>query len=153
MSHRSARLRIPVLAVVSLVMAATLLPVQAAAAVPSNVVLNWNATAAAALREAYNGNLPTVTAFYADLGQDARLHAKYKAIAGKLAARRQIRERYIALAIHALQTELDAQGVKAEISGRPKHNYSIYKKMQHRGVDVDQIYDQLAVRVIVSSVP
>ena len=49
MSHRSARLRIPVLAVVSLVMAATLLPVQAAAAVPSNVVLNWNATAAAAL--------------------------------------------------------------------------------------------------------
>ena len=49
MRHRSARLRIPVLAVVSLVMAATLLPVQAAAAVPSNVVLNWNATAAAAL--------------------------------------------------------------------------------------------------------
>ena len=49
MSHRSARLRIPVLAVVSLVMAATLLPVQAAAAAPSNVVLNWNAAAAAAL--------------------------------------------------------------------------------------------------------
>ena len=49
MRHRSARLRIPVLAVVSLVMAATLLPVQAAAAAPSNVVLNWNATAAAAL--------------------------------------------------------------------------------------------------------
>ena len=49
MRHRNARLRIPVLAVVSLIMAATLLPVQAAAAAPSNVVLNWNATAAAAL--------------------------------------------------------------------------------------------------------
>ena len=49
MRHRNARLRIPVLAVVSLIMAATLLPVQSAAAAPSNVVLNWNATAAAAL--------------------------------------------------------------------------------------------------------
>ena len=49
MRHRNARLRLPVLAVVSLIMAATLLPVQAAAAAPSNVVLNWNATAAAAL--------------------------------------------------------------------------------------------------------
>ena len=49
MRHRNARLRIPVLAVVSIIMAATLLPVQAAAAAPSNVVLNWNATAAAAL--------------------------------------------------------------------------------------------------------
>ena len=44
-------------------------------------------------------------------------------------------------------------GIQAELSGRPKHIYSIYRKMQRRGVDVDQIYDQLAVRVLVADHP
>ncbi len=75
----------------------------------------------------------------------------YKEIASKLASRRQARERYIATAIAALQEELAKHHVQAEVSGRPKHIYSIYKKMQRRGVDVDQIYDQLALRVLVQT--
>ena len=53
-----------------------------------------------------------------------------------------------------LRVELDThRGIEADLSGRPKHIYSIYRKMQRRGVDVDQIYDQLAVRVLVDNIP
>jgi len=77
MRHRNARLRIPVLAVVSLIMAATLLPVQAAAGAPSNVVLNWNATAAAAIFNAPTavppgaGQAPTVGVIHMAMVQGA----------------------------------------------------------------------------------
>ena len=78
---------------------------------------------------------------------------KYHEIADKVASRRVAREKYIQRVIEVLRGELEKQDVKAELSGRPKHIYSIYRKMQRRGVDVDQIYDQLAVRVLVPTVP
>jgi GTP diphosphokinase / guanosine-3',5'-bis(diphosphate) 3'-diphosphatase len=78
---------------------------------------------------------------------------KYHDIAAKLASRRGARETYIKRVIEVLRAELAAHGIKAEISGRPKHIYSIYRKMQRRGVDIDQIYDQLAVRVLVDAIP
>ena len=76
---------------------------------------------------------------------------KYREIATMLASRRASREKYVAHVVATLQAELRKVGIKAEVSGRPKHLYSIYRKMQRRGVGFDQIYDLLAVRVIVDS--
>ncbi|MBI2952942.1 MAG: bifunctional (p)ppGpp synthetase/guanosine-3',5'-bis(diphosphate) 3'-pyrophosphohydrolase [Chloroflexi bacterium] len=78
---------------------------------------------------------------------------KYKELAALLAGRRAARERYISGVIDILRNELERAGIKAEISGRPKHIYSIYRKMQSRGVDFNQIYDLLAVRVLVDEIP
>ncbi len=75
----------------------------------------------------------------------------YKDIAGKLANRRIARERYIARVIGVLEADLKKVGIEAEISGRPKHIYSIYRKMKLRQADISQIYDLLAVRVLVHS--
>ncbi|HZU06424.1 MAG TPA: bifunctional (p)ppGpp synthetase/guanosine-3',5'-bis(diphosphate) 3'-pyrophosphohydrolase [Chloroflexota bacterium] len=78
---------------------------------------------------------------------------RYREIARRLdLGRRAVREEYIERVIRILQAELERHGIKAEISGRPKHIYSIYRKMQRRGVDLDQIYDLLAVRVLVREV-
>jgi GTP pyrophosphokinase len=78
---------------------------------------------------------------------------KYHEIADKVASRRVQREKYIQRVIEVLRGELETHGIKADLSGRPKHIYSIYRKMHRRGVDIDQIYDQLAVRVLVQSIP
>lgn len=78
--------------------------------------------------------------------------ARYKELASLLASRRDTRERYVARVISILREELAKLGLKAEVSGRPKHIYSIYRKMQRRGVDFGQIYDLLAVRVLVNEV-
>jgi GTP pyrophosphokinase len=78
---------------------------------------------------------------------------KYHEIADKVASRRVAREKYIQRVIEVLRGELEQHSIQADLSGRPKHIYSIYRKMQRRGVDIDQIYDQLAVRVLVQSIP
>ncbi|HLZ29123.1 MAG TPA: bifunctional (p)ppGpp synthetase/guanosine-3',5'-bis(diphosphate) 3'-pyrophosphohydrolase [Chloroflexota bacterium] len=78
---------------------------------------------------------------------------KYHEIADKVASRRVAREKYIQRVIEVLRGELEKHSIQADLSGRPKHIYSIYRKMLRRGVDVDQIYDQLAVRVLVHSIP
>ena len=77
---------------------------------------------------------------------------KYKEIAGKLASTRVAREKYITAVILVLKEELEKAGIKADVSGRPKHIYSIYRKMQRYGVDFRDIYDLLAVRVLVDEV-
>ena len=76
----------------------------------------------------------------------------YKQIARAVQERRTERERYIAKAVRALKTELEASGIHAEVFCRPKHLYSIHHKMQERQADIGQIYDLLAVRVIVQTV-
>jgi GTP pyrophosphokinase len=78
--------------------------------------------------------------------------AAYRSIASRLASRRLARERYIARVVDVLKSELAAQGVQAEISGRPKHIYSIWRKMQRRSADMNEIYDLLAVRILVNNV-
>jgi GTP pyrophosphokinase len=77
---------------------------------------------------------------------------KYQEISRALALRRDAREKIIHRVISRLRQALDKEGIKADITGRPKHIYSIYRKMERKGVSLDQIYDQLAVRVIVKSV-
>ncbi|MDI6900180.1 MAG: bifunctional (p)ppGpp synthetase/guanosine-3',5'-bis(diphosphate) 3'-pyrophosphohydrolase [Anaerosomatales bacterium] len=77
-----------------------------------------------------------------------RFHQVQKMVAESRAAR----ESYLGQVIEQLSTELEAIGISSEISGRPKHLYSIYQKMTQRGKDFSEIYDLIALRVIVSSV-
>jgi len=79
--------------------------------------------------------------------------AIYKDIARQLAGRRVSRERYIAQVIETLDGELQKIGIRAEITGRPKHIFSIYRKMRARQAEISQIYDLLAVRVLVNTLP
>ncbi len=74
----------------------------------------------------------------------------YKRIARMLDERRLEREQYIAEAVAALSRELEAAGVKGEVSGRPKHIYSIWNKMRSKGVGFEQLHDVRALRVIVA---
>ena len=78
---------------------------------------------------------------------------RYRELAELLASRRAVRERYIDRTMKILAAELEKAGVKAELSGRPKHLWSIAQKMQRKHVGVDQVYDLLAIRVIVADVP
>ena len=76
----------------------------------------------------------------------------YKSIAGALNEKREERESFIEQVKWTLQAELAKQGVKAEISGRPKHIYSIWRKMQRKDRGLDSLYDIRAVRVLVNDV-
>lgn len=76
----------------------------------------------------------------------------YRRIAGLLAERREERERYIQAVIALLREQFAEIGIRAEITGRPKHIYSIWKKMQRKGVDIDRIFDLRAVRILVETI-
>jgi GTP pyrophosphokinase len=76
----------------------------------------------------------------------------YKRIAQMLDERRVERQQYIARTISTLARELEEVGVNAEITGRPKHIYSIWNKMRSKSLDFSEVYDVRAVRVIVPSV-
>ncbi len=76
----------------------------------------------------------------------------YKRIARLVDERRADRERFIATCIGELRTALDAAGIRADLAGRPKHIFSIYRKMQRKGLDFSELYDIRAVRVLVDDV-
>jgi GTP pyrophosphokinase len=76
----------------------------------------------------------------------------YQEIAHLVAERRADREKHVAEIVDILQKTLKREGIQAEVTGRPKHIYSIYKKMERKGVDFDQIYDVRGVRIIVGEV-
>jgi GTP pyrophosphokinase len=76
----------------------------------------------------------------------------YHEIKTLLAERRADRDRYIRKVIRLLQAVMRKEGIEAEISGRSKHIYSIYRKMRRKEQDFDQIYDVHAIRVIVNKV-
>ena len=78
---------------------------------------------------------------------------KYKEIAQQLSEKRENREDQIKLTIEKLQQSMLQAGIKCEISGRPKHIYSIYKKMMEKGKAFEQLRDLRAVRLIVSDIP
>ncbi|MDQ2695494.1 MAG: GTP diphosphokinase [Pseudomonadota bacterium] len=78
--------------------------------------------------------------------------ATYKELARALDQRRADRERYIGTVIDRLGAELRAAGIRAEVSGRAKHIYSIWRKMQRKKLPFEQIFDVRAVRVLVDSV-
>ncbi|KRE88647.1 (p)ppGpp synthetase [Frateuria sp. Soil773] len=76
----------------------------------------------------------------------------YRRIARLLDERRADREAFIRESLDELQRALDAAGIRAELAGRPKHIYSIWKKMQRKSLDFSDLYDIRAVRVLVDSV-
>ncbi|MGE5391975.1 MAG: RelA/SpoT family protein [Deltaproteobacteria bacterium] len=77
----------------------------------------------------------------------------YYEIAKRLKQKRREREDYVSELIDQIQTGLQQIGIKADIAGRPKNIYSIYKKMVKQDKDIDEIYDKIAIRVIVNEVP
>lgn len=76
----------------------------------------------------------------------------YKDLAKKLDGRRTDREEYIDQVIDILEAKFAEMHIDAEITGRPKHIYSIWKKMVRKSVPFEQIFDLRAVRVLVDSV-
>jgi len=77
----------------------------------------------------------------------------YKELAARLDQRRADRNAFIAEVVSRLQAELKASDIPfIEVSGRPKHIYSIWRKMQRKGVEFDQVYDIHGVRIIVPEV-
>jgi GTP pyrophosphokinase len=78
---------------------------------------------------------------------------RYKEIATLLSEKRLEREQYIQNMTHRLHAALAEQGIKAEVTGRVKHIYSIYRKMKSKQLSFDQLYDIRALRVLVDNVP
>ena len=79
---------------------------------------------------------------------------EYKDLAGQVAAKRAVREQMILKLRTPLEYELRRSGIEwFEVTGRPKHLWSIFQKMRRRDKGFDEIYDLMAVRVIVKSVP
>jgi len=76
----------------------------------------------------------------------------YQSIAKMLDERRLDRQRYIEDVLATLKAELKAAGVAAEVTGRPKHIYSIWNKMRRKQAGIDTLYDIRAVRILVDSV-
>jgi guanosine-3',5'-bis(diphosphate) 3'-pyrophosphohydrolase len=78
---------------------------------------------------------------------------KYKEIAKNIAEKRLDREREMNDIIEHLTDIISQAGIKADISGRPKHIYSIYRKMVRKGVAFEQVHDIRGVRIIVPDAP
>lgn len=77
---------------------------------------------------------------------------EYYLLVQNISMKRREREVYIEHVIKVLMERLIDVGIKADIQGRPKHFFSIYKKMTDKGKDLNEIYDLIAVRVIVDTV-
>ena len=78
---------------------------------------------------------------------------EYRRIASALAERRADRERYIEAFCAALREALRGAGIEAEVYGRPKHLYSIHRKMQLKQLDFGRLFDIRAVRILCRTVP
>lgn len=76
----------------------------------------------------------------------------YKEISDHINLKRDERIEYLENVKSTLQSKLDEMGIKAGLSGRAKHFYSIYKKMYTNNISIDEIYDLLAVRIIVDNI-
>jgi len=77
---------------------------------------------------------------------------RYKEVAKMLDERRVDREQYIVDVVSQLKLELSQAGIKGEVTGRPKHIYSIIKKMKSKQLDFSELYDVRAVRILVDDV-
>ena len=77
---------------------------------------------------------------------------KYSEVVELISERRTVRERYVEEVVGTVRRSLSEAGIKAEVTGRRKHIYSIYQKMQKEGRDFDRIYDVHGARIIVDDV-
>jgi len=78
--------------------------------------------------------------------------AGYYDLVEKISTKRREREEQIHLFIDILREKIEEAGIKADIEGRPKHFYSIYRKMYMQHKSFDQIYDLMAIRIIVDEI-
>lgn len=76
----------------------------------------------------------------------------YYRLAEKIAMKKRERETYIQETITLIEEKMLEYSVTGEVTGRPKHFFSVYKKMQQRGVDFEQIQDLLAFRILVNNI-
>src|SRR5207249_3185033 len=95
---------------------------------------------------------PYTTLFRSDLALRTLNPEDYVDLQKRVAKRRLEREADINQVIAILQRKLSEVGIESQIRGRPKHFYSIWKKMHDQGREFDEIYDLTAVRVITMSV-
>lgn len=87
-----------------------------------------------------------------DLAMKYLLPAEYKYIAENVAKKKSERQGFLDAICKQIEEKLKEMGIHGEVNGRPKHFYSVYKKMHNLHIDIDQIYDLLAVRIIVDTV-
>ncbi len=76
----------------------------------------------------------------------------YYDLVEKVALRKSVRDEYVQQLVGEVRKNIEAAGIKADIEGRAKHFFSIYKKMKNQGKTIDQIYDLFAIRIIVETV-
>lgn len=76
----------------------------------------------------------------------------YRELIKKIAKKKKERERYIQEVKGIIEEKLTEYGIEGSVSGRPKHFYSIYKKMESQGIDFDQVHDIIAFRIVTSSI-
>jgi GTP pyrophosphokinase len=87
-----------------------------------------------------------------DLAFKALDPERYRELAASLDGRRRQRESYIERAMGILRPELEKASIVADLNGRPKHLYSIWKKMQRKAAAFGEIYDVYAIRILVEEV-
>ena len=75
----------------------------------------------------------------------------YYQLKRNVAKKKTDREKYIEEVLSIINKKLDAEGIDAEVSGRPKHFFSIYQKMESQNLQYDQIYDLVAFRILVDT--
>ncbi len=76
----------------------------------------------------------------------------YYDLVEKVAMRKDVRDGYVQSLVDEVRKNVDEAGIKADISGRAKHFFSIYKKMVNQDKTIDQIYDLFAIRILVDSI-
>ncbi len=87
-----------------------------------------------------------------DIAMKYLLPDEYQYITENVARKRAERQGFLDTICDQIRLKLKEMGINGEVNGRPKHFYSVYKKMHKSHIDIDQIYDLLAVRIIVDSV-
>ncbi len=87
-----------------------------------------------------------------DLSMKYLYRDEYKYISESVNKKRSERQGFLDAVCKQIEQKLAEMGIHGEVNGRPKHFYSVYKKMHNAHIDIDQIYDLLAVRIIVDSV-
>ena len=88
-----------------------------------------------------------------DLGFRHQNPEEYKRIAKLLEDKRTERLEYIDHFLNIIRSEMDKVGIQYDVAGRPKHIYSIYKKMVKKKLDFEGLYDIRAVRILVNTIP
>ncbi len=87
-----------------------------------------------------------------DLSMKYLMPEEYKYISESVAKHRSERQSQLDTIIAQIEAKLKEMDIKGEVNGRPKHFYSVYRKMKNHNIDIDQIYDLLAVRIIVTNI-